>query len=79
MQDRTVPGQVQVAARTGTKDTGKGGGEEKATGEPWSHLGSQQWTQFRREGKAAGTASRRPAPTLLLPGVEWRMEVDSGR
>lgn len=39
MQDRTVPGQVQVAAQTGTKDTGKGSGEEKATGEPWEPVG----------------------------------------
>lgn len=42
-------------------------------------LGSQQWTQFHREGEAADTASRRPAPTFLLPGVEWRMEADLGR
>lgn len=44
-----------------------------------SQLGSQQWTHFHREGEAADTASRRPEPTPLLPGVEWRMEVDLGR
>lgn len=40
---------------------------------------SQQWTQFCREGEAGNTASRRPAPTLLVLGEEWRMEVDLGR
>ena len=41
--------------------------------------GSQQRTHFLREGEKGDTVRRRPASTLLLPGVEWRMEVDLGR
>ncbi|XP_074530869.1 LOW QUALITY PROTEIN: interferon-induced very large GTPase 1-like [Halichoeres trimaculatus] len=44
-----------------------------------SHLGTQLWTQFLREGEARESVSRRPAPSLLSLGVEWRMEVDLGR
>lgn len=44
-----------------------------------SQPGVQQWTQFLREGEAGEAAGRKPAPTLLVPGLDWRMEVDLGR
>ncbi|KAJ8339289.1 hypothetical protein SKAU_G00360750 [Synaphobranchus kaupii] len=44
-----------------------------------SATGNQQRIHFLKKGESADTISRRPAPTLLSPGVEWRMEVDLGR
>ena len=34
-----MPGQVRMAARSGAEETGRGGGEEKARGEPWEPAG----------------------------------------
>ena len=39
MQDRAIPGQVRMAARSGAEETGRGGGEEKARGELWEAAG----------------------------------------
>ncbi|KAJ8353609.1 hypothetical protein SKAU_G00211760 [Synaphobranchus kaupii] len=44
-----------------------------------SAMGNQQRIHFLKKGESADTISRRPAPKLLSPGVEWRMEVDVGR
>ncbi|KAJ8356956.1 hypothetical protein SKAU_G00197500 [Synaphobranchus kaupii] len=44
-----------------------------------SATGNQQRIHFLKKGESADTISRRPAPKLLSPGVEWRMEVDLGR